>query len=248
MNSHANPDTMKRSDLRAFDQLRPLRITRGFTRNAAGSVLIEAGNTQVLCTASIDEKIPFHLRGKNQGWITGEYSMLPGSTQVRNPREAVRGRQGGRTQEIQRLIGRSLRASIDLEKLGERTIIVDCDVLQADGGTRCASITGGFVALADAIGHLISNQQIVENPIRFHVASVSVGIIEDTECLDVNYIEDAQAQTDMNFVMNEMGNFIEIQGTAEKKDFSLEQLSAMAELAKSGIAELIETQKQAMLD
>ena len=237
---------MKRTDDRSHDELRPVRITRNFTKNAAGSVLMETGDTRVLCTASIDDRVPFHLRGKNQGWVTGEYSMLPGSTVERSPREAARGRQGGRTQEIQRLIGRSLRSCIDLVKLGERTIVVDCDVLQADGGTRCASITGGFVALADAIRVLLKNREIFDDPIRNHVAAVSVGIVNDYPILDLNYTEDSIAQTDMNFVMNANGHFIEIQGTAERDDFSHEQLISMSELARAGTASLIEAQKQAI--
>ncbi|MDE0309746.1 MAG: ribonuclease PH [Acidiferrobacterales bacterium] len=237
---------MKRTHERPSNQLRPVRITRRFTKHAAGSVLMETGDTRVLCTASIDDRVPFHLRGKNQGWVTGEYSMLPGSTIERSSREAARGRQGGRTQEIQRLIGRSLRSCIDLEMLGERSIIVDCDVLQADGGTRCASITGGFIALADAVQTLLEHRKIFENPIRNHVAAVSVGMINDELCLDLNYAEDSNAQTDMNFVMNENACFIEIQGTAEKDDFSLHQLIAMSELAKSGISTLIDAQKQAL--
>ncbi len=237
---------MKRIDSRQNDQLRPVRITRGFTKHAAGSVLMETGDTRVLCTASIEDRVPFHLRGKNQGWVTGEYSMLPGSTVERSSREAARGRQGGRTQEIQRLIGRSLRSCIDLEKLGERTIVVDCDVLQADGGTRCASITGGFVALVDAISVLLRKREIFANPIRNHVAAVSVGIINDELCLDINYAEDSIAQTDMNFVMNDSAGFIEIQGTAEKDDFSRDQLVAMSELARAGTASLIDAQKQAL--
>ncbi len=237
---------MERIDQRQHDQLRPVKITRNFTKNAAGSVLMETGNTRVLCTASIDYRVPFHLRGKDSGWITGEYSMLPGSTVERSSREAARGRQGGRTLEIQRLIGRSLRSCIDLKKLGERSIIVDCDVLQADGGTRCASVTGGFIALADAVRVLLATREIQTNPIQTYVAAVSVGIINDEACLDINYAEDSGAQTDMNFVMNEHGGFIEVQGTAERDDFSIEQLLKMAELAKKGTAELIRLQKEAL--
>ena len=237
---------MERIDQRQHDQLRPVKITRNFTKNAAGSVLMETGNTRVLCTASIDYRVPFHLRGKDSGWITGEYSMLPGSTVERSSREAARGRQGGRTLEIQRLIGRSLRSCIDLKKLGERSIIVDCDVLQADGGTRCASVTGGFIALADAVRVLLATREIQTNPIQTYVAAVSVGIINDEACLDINYAEDSGAQTDMNFVMNEHGGFIEVQGTAERDDFSIEQLLTMAELAKKGTAELIRLQKEAL--
>ena len=237
---------MKRPDNRLKNQLRPVRITRGFTTNAAGSVLMETGDTRVLCTASIEDRVPFYLRGKSKGWVTGEYSLLPGSTIERSPREASRGRQGGRTQEIQRLIGRSLRSCIDLNKLGERMIVVDCDVLQADGGTRCASITGGFVALADAVKVLLDRNEILENPINTYVAAISVGVINDEVCLDLNYEEDSAAQTDMNFVMNGDGKFIEIQGTAEKDDFSLDQLIGMSELAGAATAKLIEAQKEAL--
>ena len=239
---------MTRSNQRGIDQLRPVKIIRNFTQNAAGSVLVQAGNTHVLCTASIDERLPIHVRGLNQGWITGEYSMLPGSTSTRSPREASRGRQGGRTLEIQRLIGRSLRACTDLTALGERSIIIDCDVLQADGGTRCVSITGGFVALVDAVNNLVKEQKIPESPIRFHVAAVSVGVVDDEIRLDIEYSEDVNAQTDMNFVMNESGEFIEAQGTAERKAFSINQLTSMATLAKNGIHELIELQKQALAE
>ncbi len=237
---------MKRHDGRNLNQLRETTITRGFTRNAAGSVLIKVGNTHVLCTASIDDRVPFHLRGKHQGWITGEYSMLPGSTKVRSSREAARGRQGGRTLEIQRLIGRSLRSCADLSKLGERTIVVDCDVLQADGGTRCASITGGFVALVDAVGHLLKSGAIASNPILDNVAAVSAGIVDETVILDLDFPEDSTAQTDMNFVMNSTGEFIEVQGTAEQQAFSLDQLNEMASLAADGTAELIEIQEHAL--
>ena len=207
---------------------------------------METGETRVLCTASIEDRVPFYLRGKSKGWVTGEYSLLPGSTIERSTREASRGRQGGRTQEIQRLIGRSLRSCINLNKLGERMIVVDCDVLQADGGTRCASITGGFVALVDAVRVLLNRREIVENPINNYVAAVSVGLIDDEVCLDLNYEEDSTAQTDMNFVMNDSGRFIEIQGTAEKDDFSLDQLIGMSELAGAATAKLIEAQKEAL--
>ncbi len=237
-----------RHNSRQADELRALTITRNFTKNAAGSVLICTGNTHVLCTASIEERVPFHLRGKNQGWITAEYSMLPGSTVVRSAREAARGRQGGRTQEIQRLIGRSLRASVDLAKLGERTIIVDCDVLQADGGTRCASISGGFVALADAIAVLKKQKKINHDPVAHHVAAVSVGIVNDHVVLDVDYNEDSTAQVDMNFVMNESGQFIEVQGTAENGEFTRDQLNEMAAMAALGTEQLINAQKTALAE
>lgn len=235
---------MERSYQRNNDELRPLRITRGFTKNAAGSVLIEAGDTHVLCTASVDDRVPFHVRGKNQGWLTGEYSMLPGSTLTRSPREAARGRQGGRTLEIQRLIGRSLRACIDLRLLGERTIVVDCDVLQADGGTRCASITGGFVALMDAVNFLIETEKISENPIHTYIGSVSVGIVKNQILLDLDYSEDKIAQTDMNFVMDERGDIVEVQGTAEQTMFSIDQLSEMAMIARKGIQAIVAYQKE----
>ncbi len=223
---------------RAPDQMRPVTITRNYTMHAEGSVLIEFGNTKVLCTASVEERVPGFLRGKNQGWVTAEYGMLPRSTSSRMGREAARGKQGGRTMEIQRLIGRSLRAVIDMEKLGERSITIDCDVIQADGGTRTASITGGFVALADAIQSLIDKGTLKNNPLIESVASVSVGIYEGTPVLDLDYPEDSNAETDMNVVMTSSGQFIEVQGTAEGKPFSKEEMSAMLALAKKGIAEL----------
>ena len=237
---------MERLNGRERDALRPVRITRNFTKNALGSVLMEMGNTIVLCTVSSDNRVPFHLRGKHQGWVTGEYSMLPGSTLTRSPREAARGRQGGRTLEIQRLIGRSLRACVALDQLGERSLNVDCDVLQADGGTRCASITGGYIALADAINRLMEQGSLKQNPILNQVAAVSVGMVNDEICLDIDYSEDQFAQTDMNFVMNDEGNVVEVQGTAEAKVFTLDQLSEMATIAQAGILELIELQKQAL--
>ena len=223
---------------RAPDQMRPVTITRNYTMHAEGSVLIEFGNTKVLCTASVEERVPGFLRGKNQGWVTAEYGMLPRSTSSRMGREAARGKQGGRTMEIQRLIGRSLRAVIDMEKLGERSITIDCDVIQADGGTRTASITGGFVALADAIQSLIDKGTLKNSPLIESVASVSVGIYEGTPVLDLDYPEDSNAETDMNVVMTSGGQFIEVQGTAEGKPFSEEEMSAMLTLAKKGIAEL----------
>ncbi len=235
-----------RHSSRQSSELRPLQIIRNYTKNAAGSVLIQAGNTHVLCTASIEERVPMHLRGKHQGWITGEYSMLPGATAERGQREAARGRQAGRTLEIQRLIGRSLRSCIDMTKLGVRTIFVDCDVLQADGGTRCASITGGFVALCDAIQTLMEKGDIEKNPVLYHVASVSVGVVDEQVMLDIDFSEDSAAQTDMNFVMNEFGHFIEVQGTAERSAFSKSQLLEMATLAESGIMQLIAAQKEAL--
>ena len=237
---------MNRSSGRANDQLRNVSMQRKFTGHAAGSVLIKTGETHVLCTASIEERVPFHIRNTDQGWITGEYSLLPGSTIVRSSREATRGRQGGRTMEIQRLIGRSLRGCVDLSKLGERSIIVDCDVLQADGGTRCAPITGGFLALMDAINHLIESEEIKDTPVKYHVASVAVGLINGEIVLDLDYSEDSGADVDMNFVGNEYGEFIEVQGTAENHTFNENHLKEMAALAKAGIQSLIEEQKSAL--
>ena len=237
---------MERLNGRKNDELRPARITRSFTKNALGSVLVETGNTIVLCTASCEDRVPFHLRGQKQGWITGEYSMLPGSTQTRSPREAARGRQGGRTLEIQRLIGRSLRSCVALEKLGERTITVDCDVLQADGGTRCASITGGYVALVDAINQLTTSGKISDKPVLRQIAAVSVGMVNDEIVLDLDYSEDQFAQTDMNFVMTDTGEVVEVQGTAEAKVFTVDELNEMAKLAQTGVADLIELQKRAL--
>ena len=237
---------MIRSSQRSNQQLRPHNITRSFTANPAGSVLIQAGDTYVLCTASVESRVPFHKRGTNQGWVTAEYSMLPGSTKARSSREAARGRQGGRTMEIQRLIGRSLRACIDLEKLGERTIVIDCDVLQADGGTRCASITGGYVALVDAVHSLLESKSIDEYPIYSKIAAISVGIVNGSVVLDLDYSKDSIAETDMNIVMNEFGNLIEIQGTAEDKSFSIDQLMEMVAVAQQGISELIELQDSAL--
>ena len=237
---------MERLNGRKNDELRPARITRSFTKNALGSVLVETGNTIVLCTASCEDRVPFHLRGQKQGWITGEYSMLPGSTQTRSPREAARGRQGGRTLEIQRLIGRSLRSCVALEKLGERTITVDCDVLQADGGTRCASITGGYVALVDAINQLTTSGKISDEPVLRQIAAVSVGMVNDEIVLDLDYSEDQFAQTDMNFVMTDTGEVVEVQGTAEAKVFTVDELNEMAKLAQTGVADLIELQKRAL--
>ena len=237
---------MERSNNRRNDELRPVKLTRNFTKNAAGSVLIEVGNTRVICTASVDARVPHFLRGKKQGWLTGEYSLLPGSTTIRSPREAARGRQGGRTLEIQRLIGRSLRACLDMQMLGERTIHLDCDVIEADGGTRCASITGAYVALVDAIRQLMDSGELSENPIICQVASVSVGIVEGNILLDVEYVEDFNADVDVNIVMNERGEFIEVQGTAEKHAFTADQFSEITELASLGISQLIEIQNQAL--
>jgi ribonuclease PH len=231
---------------RAPDELRPVRFERRHARHAEGSVLIECGDTQVLCTASIEDGVPPFLRGKAQGWITAEYGMLPRATHTRTAREAARGRQSGRTQEIQRLIGRSLRAVADLKAIGERTITVDCDVLQADGGTRTAAITGGFVALAEACEQLLARRLIGANPLHGQVAAVSVGIVGGAPVLDLDYAEDSQAETDMNVVMNNGGAFVEIQGTAEGHAFRRHELDALLNLAAQGIAELFALQAQAL--
>lgn len=237
-----------RPSQRAADELRTVRFTRRYTKHAEGSVLVEFGDTRVLCTASVEERVPGFLRGKGQGWVTAEYGMLPRSTGSRMDREASRGKQGGRTLEIQRLIGRSLRAVIDLKALGERSITIDCDVIQADGGTRTASITGGYVALADAIKHLMDKGVLKSNPLKAQVASVSVGIYQSTPVLDLDYPEDCNAETDMNVVMNEQGDFIEVQGTAEGHPFSRDELLNMLDLAQGGIFTLIEAQKQALAE
>jgi len=231
---------------RAPDQLRPIRFTRHYTRYAEGSVLVEFGETKVLCTASVESGVPGFLRGKNQGWITAEYGMLPRATHTRGAREAARGRQGGRTQEIQRLIGRSLRAVADLNALGERTVTVDCDVIQADGGTRTAAITGGYVALADAVSGLIARRELASNPLHGQVAAVSVGICAGESVLDLDYAEDSEAEIDMNVVMNGGGGFIELQGTAEGHAFRRHELDRMLDLAARGIARLIELQSAAL--
>ena len=228
------------------DQLREIRFTCHYTKHAEGSVLVEFGDTRVLCTASVENNVPRFLKGKGEGWITAEYGMLPRSTHSRMDREAGRGKQGGRTLEIQRLIGRSLRAAIDLKALGENTITIDCDVIQADGGTRTASITGGFVALSLAIDHMLKSQKIKQNPIHGHVASVSVGIFNGVPVLDLDYAEDSRAETDMNVVMNEAGAFIEVQCTAEGHAFRKDELNAMLELAEHGINQLLEKQQQAL--
>ncbi|MBU1190594.1 MAG: ribonuclease PH [Gammaproteobacteria bacterium] len=237
-----------RPSQRAADELRTVRFTRRYTKHAEGSVLVEFGDTRVLCTASVEERVPGFLRGKGQGWVTAEYGMLPRSTGSRMDREAARGKQGGRTMEIQRLIGRSLRAVIDLKALGERSIAIDCDVIQADGGTRTASITGGYVALADAIKHLMDKGVLKTNPLKAQVASVSVGIYQGTPVLDLDYPEDCNAETDMNVVMNEQGDFIEVQGTAEGHPYSRDELLNMLDLAQGGIFSLIEAQKQALAE
>ncbi|MGH8242994.1 MAG: ribonuclease PH [Steroidobacteraceae bacterium] len=230
---------------RAADELRPVRFTRGFTAHAEGSVLCEFGGTRVLCTASVESGVLAFLRNSGKGWLTAEYGMLPRATHTRSAREAARGRQGGRTQEIQRLIGRSLRACIDLGAIGERTITIDCDVLQADGGTRTAAITGGFVALADAIDALQERRLLASNPLHGQVAAVSVGIVKGVPVLDLEYSEDVDAETDMNVVMNSGGAFIEVQGTAEGHAFRREELDAMLNLAVAGTARLFGLQVQA---
>jgi len=230
------------------DELRQIRLTRHFTKHAEGSVLVEFGDTKVICTATVEERVPRWLKGKGKGWVTAEYGMLPRSTGMRMGREAAQGRQGGRTMEIQRLIARSLRAVVDLEALGERVITVDCDVIQADGGTRTASITGGYVAMVDAIAHLRAEKKIKKDPLHGQVASVSVGVYEGTPVLDLDYPEDSNAETDMNVVMNDGGAYIEVQGTAEGHAFRREEMDAMLDLAAKGIAELIEHQREALRD
>jgi ribonuclease PH len=237
---------MSRPSGRQPDQLREIRITRSYTCHAEGSVLIEMGNTKVICTASVDNSVPPFLRGKGQGWVTAEYGMLPRSTGSRMSREAARGKQSGRTQEIQRLIGRSLRAAVDMNKLGENTIQIDCDVIQADGGTRTASITGAYIALADAIATMLKAGAIKENPIVQQIAAISVGVFEGTPVLDLDYPEDSKAETDMNVVMGSNGGFIEVQGTAEAAPFARAELNAMLDLAEKGIGELFEEQSKAL--
>jgi len=237
---------MARPSGRRPEQLRPVKITRDYTCHAEGSVLVEFGNTKVICTASVENSVPRFLRGAGQGWVTAEYGMLPRSTNSRMGREAARGKQSGRTQEIQRLIGRSLRAAVDLKQLGENTIHIDCDVIQADGGTRTASITGGCVALVDAIRHLQRKKAISGDPLIAMVASVSVGVYKGLPVLDLDYIEDSNADTDMNIVMDADGGFIEVQGTAEAAPFSAEALTEMLELAKHGIADLVRVQNMAL--
>jgi len=235
---------------RSFDrspsQLRPVRIHRQYTRHAEGSVLIEVGHTKVLCTASVEEKVPPFLKGKGSGWVTAEYGMLPRATHTRGAREAAAGKQSGRTQEIQRLIGRSLRSVTDMAVLGERQVTIDCDVLQADGGTRCASITGAMVALADAIEHLRKAGLVAGNPLRDYVAAISVGIVEGEAVLDLDYAEDSSCDTDMNVVMTGAGHFVEVQGTAEGAPFTRAQMSSLVDLASAGIAELVSMQRSAV--
>ena len=235
-----------RPSARAAHELRPVQITRHFTRHAEGSVLIEFGQTRVICTASVEDRVPPFLKGKGKGWVTAEYGMLPRATHTRSSREASRGRQDGRTLEIQRLIGRTLRAVVDLEALGERTLTLDCDVIQADGGTRTAAITGSFVALADAVRHLMLRKALKKNPLHGQVAAVSVGIYRGQAVLDLDYAEDSEAETDMNIVMNDAGAFIELQGTAEGHAFRQEELEAMLSLARDGISQLLHKQREAL--
>ncbi|MEW5904486.1 MAG: ribonuclease PH [Pseudomonadota bacterium] len=235
-----------RPSQRKADQLRNILITRHYTKHAEGAVLIECGDTKVICTASVEERVPPHKKGSGEGWVTAEYGMLPRSTGERMSREAAKGKQSGRTQEIQRLIGRSLRAVVDLAKLGERTITLDCDVIQADGGTRTASITGAYVALHDAVSTLMQKGLVKENPLRDSVAAISVGIHQGTPVLDLDYLEDSDCDTDMNVVMLGSGHFVEVQGTAEGHPFSREEMDALLELAKHGISQLSDLQRKAL--
>lgn len=235
-----------RPDGRSSAELRKINIVRNFTKNAEGSVLIEMGDTKVICTASVEEKVPQFLRDQKKGWVTGEYSMLPSSTNVRKRRESATGRIGGRTHEIQRLIGRSMRSVVDLNALGERTVWLDCDVIQADGGTRTASITGAFVALKDALSFTLEKELIKENPIKEYVAAVSVGIVDGEPRLDLAYEEDFSAEVDMNVVMTGSGKFIEVQGTAETNPFDDKHLQEMLDLAKRGIGQIIDIQKSVL--
>ncbi|NLZ53551.1 MAG: ribonuclease PH [Thermoanaerobacteraceae bacterium] len=237
---------MSRVDGRANDEIRPITITRNFNKYAEGSVLIEAGDTKVICTATVDEKVPPFLRGKGQGWITAEYSMLPRATEVRTVRETLR--PSGRTMEIQRLIGRALRSVVDLSAIGERTVWLDCDVIQADGGTRTAAITGAFIALADAIKFLKENNSLETNPINNYVAAISVGIVDGEKLLDLKFEEDSKAQVDMNVVMTDTGQIVEIQGTGEAFPFSRQDMNDLMDLAFKGISELVQIQKKLLLD
>jgi ribonuclease PH len=238
--------TFQRTEGRASDALRPVTLTRHYTRHAEGSVLVEFGHTQVLCTASVEEKVPPHKRGSGEGWLTAEYGKLPRATHTRSDREAAKGKQSGRTQEIQRLIGRSLRCVFDLKALGERTIALDCDVIQADGGTRTAAITGAFVAAHDAVSWLIARGLLQASPIRTFVAAVSVGIVEGMPLLDLEYVEDAACDTDMNVVMTGAGGFVEVQGTAEGAAFTRPEMDRLLALAEKGIRELVASQKAAL--
>ena len=236
----------KRTQERAANALRPVTITRRYTRHAEGSVLIEFGGTKVLCTASVEERVPPHKRGSGEGWVTAEYGMLPRATHTRSDREAAKGKQSGRTQEIQRLIGRSLRCVFDLSALGERTISLDCDVIQADGGTRTAAITGAYVAAHDAVSWLLANGKITRSPIKDAVAAISVGIVEGVPLLDLEYVEDSACDTDMNVVMTAAGGFVELQGTAEGVAFTRKEMNALLDLAEKGIGELLAAQKTAL--
>ena len=236
----------KRTQERAANALRPVTITRRYTRHAEGSVLIEFGGTKVLCTASVEERVPPHKRGSGEGWVTAEYGMLPRATHTRSDREAAKGKQSGRTQEIQRLIGRSLRCVFDLSKLGERTISLDCDVIQADGGTRTAAITGAYVAAHDAVTWLLAQGKITQSPIKDAVAAISVGIVEGVPLLDLEYIEDSACDTDMNVVMTAAGGFVELQGTAEGAAFTRKEMNALLDLAEKGIGELLTAQREAL--
>lgn len=238
--------TFKRSGGRDASDLRQIKITRNYTKHAEGSVLVEFGETKVLCTASVDSGVPRFLKGKGEGWITAEYGMLPRATHTRNDREAAKGKQSGRTLEIQRLIGRSLRAMVDLKKLGENTIVIDCDVIQADGGTRTASITGGAVALVDALTYMLNKKMIKQDPIKHLIAAISVGMVKGQAVLDLDYDEDSNCDTDMNVVMTQLGGFVEVQGTAEGKAFTREQADVMLALAQKGIQALIQQQQLAL--
>ncbi|MDI3529424.1 MAG: ribonuclease [Thermoanaerobacter sp.] len=239
---------MNRIDGREFNELRPIKITRNFNKFAEGSVLIEMGNTKVICTASIEDKVPPFQKGTGKGWITSEYGMLPRATETRNPREVTKGRPSGRTMEIQRLIGRSLRSVVDLDVLGEKTIWIDCDVIQADGGTRTASITGSFIALADALNKLVEKGNIPKIPLKGFVAAVSVGIVEGNELLDLSFQEDSNALVDMNVVMTDKGEIVEIQGTGEGGPFTKQNLTDLLSLAEYGIEQIIKIQKEVLSD
>lgn len=233
-----------RTNQRQTNELRKITFTRHYTKHAEGSVLIECGETKVICTASVEERVPPFLKGKKQGWVSAEYGMLPRATGSRNIREAAKGKQSGRTMEIQRLIARSLRAVMDLTALGERSITVDCDVIQADGGTRTAAINGGFVALADCVRYLLENKKLEKNPLTGQVAAISVGLVNGQAVLDLDYLEDSSAETDMNIIMNEHLQFVEIQGTAEEKDFSREQLNQLLTLGEDGISQILTEQRR----
>lgn len=237
---------IQRIDGRQPNQLREVRITRNFTKAAESSILFEIGNTRIICTATVEERVPAHCKGSGKGWVTAEYSMLPRATRERTSREAARGKQTGRTQEIQRLIGRALRGVIDLRKLGERTIIIDCDVIEADGGTRVASITGGYIALYEAVSRLLSEGKLANNPMGTFLAAISVGIKDNQPLLDLCYEEDSNCDTDLNVIMTESGHYIELQGTAEGEAFSREELNQMLDLAEAGIMDLIWQQKQVL--